>query len=367
MRKLYSLVLYIFIGTTVSQGQAGVNLNEFQMSNNTSPAFLLLEETVTDIYTPENVKALALHVQNNFGESMAIEVAPYFFMNPKSKNRTYYKYIGVYDDKGELKQNPFSGLNTTTISFAYLKKDYENIESDNENKTFAIGARTTLIRFYNKKKVWDNANEISNALAQLGSPPQKILSMPPGPEKEEAIKKYYLEEQKVDERFKKYQKTIKPIFKIDAAGAYSNLFIDNSVNSNTVNRLGAWLTGEFSLIINEDDEQSSTNNYINLLITARYIEDGFNSSDGLEFSTNYYRDFGGKISMDMGKFSFGYEYISRNGSVSSKRSVGNISFAIDKNITLTGGFGKDFNLTDNLLTLFGVNWGINFGNSSASF
>ncbi|MCD0470799.1 hypothetical protein [Flavobacterium sp. JAS] len=336
------------------------------MSNNTSPSFLLLEETVTDIYTPENVKALALHVQSNFGESMAIEVAPYFFINPKSKNRTYYKYIGVYDDKGELKQNPFSGLNTTTISFAYLKKDYENIEGDSENKTFAIGARTTLIRFYNKKKVMDNATELANALSQLASPPMEILTMPQGPDKEEALKKFYLEKQKVDERFKKFQKTIKPIFKVDVAGAYSDLFTDNSVNSGTVNRLGAWLTGEFSLIINEDDEQSSTNNYINLLITSRYIEDGFNSTNGIDFSTNYYRDFGGKISMDLGKFSFAYEYINRNGSISSKRSVGNISFAINKDITLTGGFGKDFNTTDNLLTLFGINWGMNFGNSSAS-
>lgn len=365
MKKIYFILIAFLSGTLIFFGQNKINLNEFQMSNNSSPAFLLLEETVTDIYTPENVKALALHVQNNFGESMAIELAPYFFINQKSTDRTYYKYIGV--DKDGTKQNPFSGMNTTTLSFSYLKKDFENIDGDDENKTFSVGIRTTLLRFFNKDLIKKNAESITAALSELPSPPISILGMNAGPEKDEALKKFYLERQpKVDEKLKKYQKTIKPIFKIDVAAAYSDLFIDNSVNSSTVNRFGTWLTGEYSLIINEGNDESTTNNYINILMSARYIEDGFNSVNGIDFLTNYYRDFGGKISLDIGKFSFAYEYISRNGSVTSERSVGNISFNIDKNITINGGFGKDFNITDNLITLFGINWGLNLGNSSPS-
>ncbi|MFH6988024.1 hypothetical protein ACHRVW_09790 [Flavobacterium collinsii] len=85
-----------------------------------------------------------------------------------------------------------------------------------------------------------------------------------------------------------------------------------------------------------------------------------------DYTTNYYRDFGSKVNFDFGRFSFGYEYIKRYGTIKSERSVGNISFAIDKNISVTGGFGKDFEVTDNLLAIFGINWRLNFGDSSAS-
>ena len=346
--------------------QQDIDLSKFQMSNNTSPAFQLLEETVTDVYTPENVKALAFHVQNNFGESMAIEIAPYFFINTKSKNRTYYKYIGVTKENDVLKQNPFSGLNTTTLSFAYLKKGFETIASDNEYKTFSIGARTTILRFYDKAKVYENAENIAITLMSLDSPPNSIMRMPEGPEKVEALKKFYLEQQKIDERFKPFQKTIKPIFKLDGAVAYSNLFVDNTIDGNTVNRFGSWLTGEFSLILNEGDEESTTNNYVNLLFIARYVEDGFNAESTDSFTTNYYRDFGGKINFELGKFTLGYEYIKRHGTIASERSVGNITYALDKNISITGGFGKDFQIENNLLAIFGINWGLNLGESSAS-
>lgn len=366
MKKSY-LLIFLICNSWYFHAQKNVSLSEFQMSNSSSPAFQLLEETVTDIYTPENVKALVLHVQNNFGESMAIEVAPYFFINTKSKSRTYYKYIGVTKENNVLKQNPFSGLNTTTLSFAYLKKDFETIAEDDENKTFSIGARTTLLRFFNKEKIHKNAGSILNILSDPNLLlPEEILDMVEGPEKDEAEKKFFIEQQKIDNRFKPFQKTIKPIFKLDGAVAYSSLFVDNSIDAKTVNRFGSWLTGEFSLILNQDDEESKTNDYINLLFVARYVEDGFNAETTDSYTTEYYRDFGGKISLELGKFTLGYEYLIRNGSISSERSVGNISYALDKNISVTGGFGKDFQIENNLLAIFGINWGLNLGDSAVA-
>lgn len=370
MEKYGYIVFFLICNSWYLTAQnSGVDLSQFQMSNNTSPAFQLLEETVTDIYTPENVKALALHVQNNFGESMAIEVAPYFFINTKSKNRTYEKYIGVSNDsergKDSLKQNPFSGLNTTTVSFAYIKKDFESIETDIEHKTFSIAARTTLLRFFNKQKVYENTEGIrkvfSNPKLLL---PEEILDIEPETERNEAEERFFAERRKIiDKELKPFQKTIKPIFKLDAAIAYSSLFKDNSIDGGTINRFGSWLTGEFSLILNEDDDESDTNDYLNILFITRYIEDGFNMETTDVFTTNYYRDFGVKINFEAGKFTFGYEYIKRYGTIKSDRSVGNISYAIDKNISVTGGFGKDFQINNNLLMIFGINWGLNFGKS----
>ncbi len=356
MKTNYLITVLIISGFLGINAQ-NINLKDFQMSNTTSPAFQLLEETVTDVYTPENVKALALHVQNNFGESLAIEVAPYFFINTKSKNRTYYRYIGVSTENGVQKQNPFSGLNTTTLSFAYLKKDFENITGDKEHKTFSIGARTTLLRFFDKEKIKTTVDNITKVMAENFVQILEIANMDDGPEKQEKLKK-------LEEIFKPLQKTVKPIFKLDGALAYSNLFKENSTDGGTVSRFGSWLTGEFNLILNEDDEKSATNNYMSVLAIARYIEDGFNMEVADTYTTSYYRDFGGKVNFEFGKFTFGYEYVKRNGSINSERSVGNISFALDKNISLTGGFGKDFQVTDNLLAIFGINWGLNLGNTS---
>lgn len=363
--KNYYLILVVIVNFWhLSAQDKKVALSEFQMSNNTSPAFQLMEETITDVYTPENVKALALHVQNNFGESIAIEVAPHFFI--KSKNRTYYKYIGLSEDG--KRQKPFSGLNTTTLSFAYISKDFENIAGDSKNKTFSVGGRTTIFRLIDKKRVLENAENLYKVLSDPELIlPESILDLPEGTEeRNKAEENFFLEQQKVSDRFKPFQKTIKPIFKIDGAIAYSNLFKTNSIKGGTANRFGTWLTSELNWNINKKAEKSTTNNYLTILLIARYIEDGFNVEPNADYTTNYYRDFGSKANFEFGRFSFGYEYIKRYGTIKSERSVGNISFAIDKNISVTGGFGKDFEVTDNLLAIFGINWGLNFGDSSAS-
>ena len=92
-----------------------------------------------------------------------------------------------------------------------------------------------------------------------------------------------------------------------------------------------------------------------MFLTSRYIEDEFNLNENIL----YYRDIGGKLEFEIGKFSLGYEYIDRNGSIDKVRSVGTIKYLINNNLSLNGGFGKDFSLEENLVTLFGINWGIN--------
>ena len=347
------------------------NLGDFTMSNPSSPAFLLVGESPTNVYTPNNIKALALHVSDNFGESLSIEFAPYFFINSKSKNRSYYKYIGLEKDKStnEIKQKQFSGLNTTTISFAYLDKEFEGF--DGKRKTYSVGMRTTILRFFNKEEKYRNAERLSTALKNIDSPTEFLI----GSKDEDplvaaryldSIKTHYQSEKKkfqpiIDD----FKKTIKPIFTVDGAIAYSALFTENNTNSSTVNRFGTWLTAQGSLIINEGAD-SKHNNYINLLLTGRYIEDEFNINEAGLFTTNYYRDLGGKLEFEFGKMAFAYEFISRNGTIESERSVGTIRYIINKDITLSGGFGKDFPLDNNLVTVFGINWGLNFGNDSVS-
>jgi len=354
MKKL----LIVIIVCITSLVKAQVDLGEFTMSNQTSPAFLLVEESPTSIYTPENIKALSVHVLDNLGESLSIELTPYFYINTKSKDRTYEKYIGVEKNPStnEIKQYPFRGLNTTSISFAYVDKEFASfIES---KKTYSIGARTTILRFYNKNKVYENKVGMANALSNIVIPPSVIS------EGEEAIKKYYADNQDaINKLIEPFQKTIKPFARLDGAIGYSALFKENTTNSSTVNRLGGWLTAETSFILNEGAE-TKHNNYFNLLLTARYIEDGFNIDANQEYFDAFYRDFGGKAEFEFGSIAFSYEYISRNGTITSERSVGTLTYTFNENISISGGFGKDFPEEDNLITVFGIHWGINLGNEN---
>ncbi len=331
------------------------------MTNNTSPAFLIVEETPTQIYTPTNVKALAIHALDNFGKSISVEVAPYYFIGNKKTDRSYFKYMGIIkNEDNTITQKPFSGLNTTTVSFAFVDKEF--IDFEESKKTYSVGFRTTILRFYDKRKIIDNAAAAQEAMTKIPQIPTELIVN----EDEEGMRRFFAaNEQLIDELLKPYQKTIKPIFKVDGALGYSALFKENNIDSGTANRFGAWLTAEGSLILNEGSK-SKFNSYMNLLFTARYINDGFNiSEDGIYFTENY-TDVGGKIELEFGRFGFGYEFIARSGNNEGERSVGNIRFTITKDISIIGGFGKDFEKTDNLLTTIGLNWGLNFGKSETS-
>lgn len=376
MKYLIKIIFTFLTCLSYSQENISqVDLSDFKMSNDASPAFLLIGDSPTSIYAPTNLKALSIHVLNNFAESISIELTPYFFINTQSKNRTFYKYIGIEKNEktNEIKQYPFRGLNTTNISFAYVDKQFEGIVG--ERKTYSVGVRSTIVRFYRKNEVYENINRVSEALSSVDSPTDWIIARNraqtsgdnvTASKYTDSITNYYRNERiKLQPIINDFQKTIKPLFRVDGAIAYSTLFKENNTDSGTAKRFGAWLTAEGSLLLN-DGSNSNHNNYFNAFFTARYIEDGFNIAVGNNYFNNYYRDFGGKIEFEIGRVAIGYEYISRNGSINSERSIGNIKYTINKDISITGGFGKDFPLDDNLVTVFGINWGLNIGGETVS-
>lgn len=268
---------------------------------------------------------------------------------------------------GKIKQDPFSGINTTTISLAYVDNEFEGF--DGKRKAYSLGVRTTLLRWFNKSKI-EKAETLSKVLLDI-EPPFDLLTLlaesdNAGSKKkyQDLINKYY--DSKILEKKSEiddFLKTDKPIFSLDASIAHSSMFSENNINSTVLSRFGSWLTAQGSFIINKKSKNKH-NNYLNLLLIGRYIEDEFNKNDVGLIETKTYRDFGGKLDLEFGKFSFGYEYISRSGSISSTRFVGSINYTINKDISLTGGFGKDFELKDNLVSIIGINWGFNIGNDS---
>ena len=361
MKRFSILTLTLFVVSFISaqETENKVDLGNFTMSNDASSAFILLEETPTAIYTTNNLKALSLHVLNNLGQSLSIEVAPYFLINRNDTNKTYKRYMGIQEsNQGELSQDVFSGLNTTTLSFGYVDKEFAGIGE--AKKSYAVGFNTTLLRWYSPadlKRLNDNTNKLAEALTGFPVITMEIMAIADENERQQAIAKLYVEHYKGLEA---YKKTYKPTLRLDGAMGYSALFKENNIDSETANRFGVWLTGVFSLLLNEGSE-AKTNNYCNLFATGRYVEDGFNTTEDGDYQTWYYRDLGGKLEFEFGALAFSYEFLKRSGVVDSERSVGTIKYTLSSSISINGGFGKDFGETDNLISLFGIHWGLNMG------
>ncbi len=91
------------------------------------------------------------------------------------------------------------------------------------------------------------------------------------------------------------------------------------------------------------------------------MDEGFNiDEEGFYFNESFW-DYGGKLELELNKFKLGYEYLKRSGDEERFRSVGNISYQLNDEIIITGGFGKDFPVDNNLVTILGINWGFDLG------
>ncbi len=367
------------------------SINDFNFESVTNPAFILLDETPTSISTPDNLKSLALYVSNGFSDNnIALEVNPYWILGGND-DTSYREYRGIKDDD---KIDPFKSLETnTTLSLAYLDKEFQNIEG--ERKVFAVGLRTTIAEVYGKRtseivgiiksleggyendimKSFDTyvrrpgANLISPDVAKCKDfetnkkayEASAIAFLNNNP----AYKRQYSTSDKLLEAYFKgrcarinnfylNKKNIKPIFRLDGALGYSVLFKENDVDASTANRFGSWLTADLAIKFTDQ-------NYLHAYGIGKYIDDGFVVENDGTFGTTAFWDYGGKIELELERFKFSYEYLRREGDGEQFRSVGNITFQLNQTMSITGGFGKDFPQDDNLVSLIGVNWGLNLG------
>ncbi len=396
--KRISLIFLFLIGIIDAQ-QEQPSVNDFNFESTTTPAFTIIEEAPTAINTPDNIKSLALYISNGFSNgNITVETNPYWLI-PNTKDKSYRDYRGIKQNKkGEYVIDPFKAIQTnTSFSLAYTSKEFEGFEE--EKKVGAIGVRTTLFQLFSGKQTKKIVNilnttadpysnealdkyngtlvfsslivsrEMADEYVINGTIPQNFIdtadtflnsntdyksTYADG----KSLAKAYFDE--ITDRIVKFYynpKNIKPIFRIDGAIAYSILFKENDFNTNTAKRLGGWLTADLALAFND-------RNYFHLYAIARYIDNGFNlDSQQNYFNTNFW-DIGGKLELELGKFNLSYEYLQRDGDDDLYRSVGNITYQIKKDVSITGGFGRDFPVTDNLVTILGINWGLDLGDDS---
>ncbi len=304
-----------------------------------------------------NIKEFSLNTEN----LSRISFEYTFFINKSYKKITGLQYYGLGNNTSDIKQFTMNKIGRLNLSGALNQTDTIT--------TVALGLNINLFTLYSKtnanltksySKFKSDIQALSDqAHEELLKEGVKISDDDYNTKKAERIEKLKYE---FADDFVDVLK--KPMLTLDAAAAYSQLFPSNTYNVNQKDRYGAWSTLTFAINTSKNEKKE---HFINAYLFARYINDKsiYNALyDDYRDNLNFF-DYGGKLQIDINKFSIAYEYIKRNGDNKDYRSVGNIQYKISDELYLTGGFGKNFksDFNQNLMTVFGIKWGLN-GQSS---
>lgn len=396
MNHLMKLFLVIWTLTPLVSMSQDTDSSEIKLTDltlPTSPAFMLLDRAPTSIERPDQVKAFALSIVNQFSQNnglpqnYAIEFSPYWLLGtPKEANPLVYAGMRA-DQNGNYKNAPFAGVKRATLSFAFMN----DIDSTNGNaiNNVAVGARTSLLRFYpadrDKKIVEADYNagllmlDKNKFIRDYGATAELRLTDKAKYDilKKEAIALFQatfinFEEEKeklIDaERNAETEKLtlkqaieIKPSFAVDIAAAYNQIFFDNSFSQHQFGRFGAWVTANYS------QRWKNEKNYSNLYLLGRYVIDGTTRdiNNLALFKNTTYIDYGLKVEIELDRASISYENIKRiSANMNFKRSVGTIRYKLNDKLYFTAAFGQNFGIQSNLVALLGMNLGFLNGNEN---
>lgn len=356
--KTKSIILLFFVAFKLfSQEGNSIKITDLELPN--APAFTILDYSPTIISTPSTTQAFTLSLINSVNSSKgfptdyALEFTPYWVFSEKKRNLTDY----IIKENQKAYSKPYKNL---SFSLAAVKKDtIQNV---------SVGIRTNLLTV-NRKDRQESVNDLLKKLERF-----KILTdqnLPFGENPNESgtpdYNKWNLDKINKYAELKEYKEltseiykaidsleSFKPIFSADIATGYNHFFDQNEFKSGKFGRYGAWLT------LNANFKLSKYNkNYLNIYQYTRYLVDEMNYDEILlSYKKEKNLDVGAKIEFQFNDFALGYEYINRTNQKDNYRSVGNLKYKINEKFTITGGFGKNFEKTDNLVSFLGISWGI---------
>ncbi|WP_152611490.1 hypothetical protein [Psychroserpens damuponensis] len=362
---------------------AQTNINPVSALKNlappSSPAFVLMDLTPSNIIVPEHIQAFSIQTISAFsGDSSnglsnnnyAVEFQPYWYV--KRNNMSFFKYNNLKKNDGinaetsnpkdYTKYNVFGDAwKRASVSLALMNGNFNVFET--AQSYVSVGARTRLLSFKTKEQRSAIVSQYSNYEQFMTS--QEVIMIFANPslsasEKNTAITNLETYKTIVND----FENTLnqKPLFALDVAAAYSHFMGDESQDlDDGFGRLGIWASGDLAFYT----PTIGSNSHIHFYGVFRYLRDGLiiNSNlDGLKIEEAI--DYGAKLELELDNLSFGYEYITRAiDSDNEERSMGSIRYKINNAFTLNGGFGKNFKSNGNTVALFGIQWGIDYGSS----
>lgn len=278
-------------------------------------------------------------------------------------------------NKGKLSGLEYYGLGNSTAEFKQLtmekllRPNFSGVLNKNDSTaTFAVGFNVNVLTVFavRKEKMVEAFNKMTASTKELNKIADGIMKEKYpnldrfNPAQAAEFNEKYQQVMdsiptKVSDEFAEILK--RPLLTFDVAVANSILYPDNKYKNSQPDRLGVWGTLTACKKFNRKDT------YLNAYVFTRYLEDRsvYNAANQDYSDQMKYFDFGGKLQLDANNLSFAYEYIKRNGAGKDYRSVGMIQYKVNDDVYLTGGFGKNFESDSDkdLVTLFGIRWGIN--------
>jgi hypothetical protein len=356
----------------LAQENSLLNLQSLEIPN--SPAFSLLDKAPTSIESPTSSKAFIISALNTLNENnsipknYAVEFTPFWFF--KNPNMSADKYFGY--NPNTQKQNYWKDLLRASVSIAFISE--EDSINNGTVSNIALGGRTKIFSVRNKKDFSDYQQTSSSIANFLKSREQRMGNAIPdsllfsGVEADRAeydrLVAEFLEKDSKNPEIVKLQSELneilnrRPVFAIDAAVGYNRFFLNNTYSENYFGRFGAWLTANYSQVLNPQPEN---NMYLNIYGIARYLSDGTTFENNQYIRKNFF-DAGGKLEYEYNKFSAAIEYLYRfNDTEKNSRYVAILQYHLLEQVALTCSFGKNFGDSNNLVAFLGLNWGLSFG------
>ena len=382
LNKYPSILLFLLLASLASFGQ-NLELKDLNVPN--SPAFTILDFSPKVIDKPGTAKTFTASIVNlvNQGsgipKNFAMEVAPYWLFPNKL---TVYKYLGIDSSTGK-QNNIFSNARNISLSVGSVYKDSVKSLPFSANY-FAIGIRINPIRILRSKvpgatvttvkAIAQKLTDINDTASRHCLTKLNATSATFNADLLKCMEKEVIEITKKDLDLSKLEKrledilAIKPLFQMDVAGAGSMTFRDNSIDDNHHHRSGVWTTMELNLPLTntKDIEKMIKNkNYLSIYGKARYIQED-STTNYKTFTSHKLLDLGGRFEFEFDRFSISFESLHRinrtDEKLNTNRNVGIIQYKLRDDLYITGSFGKNFGSVNNVVALFGLNWG--FGKQS---
>lgn len=354
-----------------------------------APAFSLLDFSPKTIESPGTIKAFTTNLVTNAAltaglpKNFAFEFAPYwFFKHPKMSIYTYYglgKVAQKTDETGTesfafvAKKNIFYGLRSTGLSFGSVLKDSSLALPVNVNY-IGYALRSNLINIRSRRLDEALASSIENVNAALQNVQAAAIAKCAaleGIERLDCIGKFVAQSKdsllkSARTRFESIANA-RPRFSMDVALGSSMGFGNNNFSNGKTYRTGGWVTLAYyqplvsAASVKEDIQNLlDCKNYFNAFFLFRGLRENA-TTDFKNFTGQSLADYGGRVEAEFDRFSLSVESIKRinqrDKSLNTGRTVGIIQYRINNNLFLLGTFGKDFGKINNIVSLFGLNWG----------
>lgn len=349
--KLFcTIYILTVVGFSYAQPTFSTSLEHLEIPN--SPAFILMDQTVTDIQTPNNLKAFTSNIVSTFMKDFkipnnyAVTVSPYFMF---AKNKSFSNFNGV--EGGNLKNVSSLLYQNLALSLALIRTDtIQNI---------SVGFSTNLLRFSGAFKR-QQFNTAKGKLAAINA----FVVANYNPVTNTVANEPQYNTMKADyNNSYQYFNDAKSVFTVDIAAGYNHFFDNKDNKSGAFGRLGAWSTFAYNQILNATD--SATNGkyyYLSVYVYNRYLNDQMSYDKvAKKYKDQEFYDAGGKVDLQLDNFSLAYEYIKRTNNT-EYRSIGSIKYQISEKIAVNGGFGKNFKKEDGNIGFLGINWGLDYKN-----